>query len=278
MKNRKNLLRAVLMAGVTLSMISYGINAGADTELASVNHKTITKQDLLDSMGTLNQSQRENVLKDPGARRQLLQQMVDQEVLAQEGEKLKLDETPEFKKAMAIFRKQLLISQISAKKLAGQGAPSDAKAYYEAHKQDFSNDRVYIQHILLKSEKEAKDITRQAKDPSNDFQVLAEKYSVDTSAKNNRGNVGWIFRGAMAPEVTEAAFSAKEGSVTGPVKSSFGYHVIKVIEKQIGKPLDYNEVELQVQSILRAKLLRNTIDQLRAHAQIKVDNNAVDKM
>jgi peptidyl-prolyl cis-trans isomerase C len=204
--------------------------------------------------------------------------MVDQEVLAQEGEKLKLDETAEFKKAMALYRKQLLISQVSAKKLAGQGTPNEAKAYYEAHQQDFSNDRVYIQHILLKDEKGAKEIARQAKDPSNDFQVLAEKYSVDTSAKNNRGNVGWIFRGTMAPEVTEAAFSAKEGSITGPVKSSFGYHVIKVIEKQIGKPLDYNEVELQVQNTLRAKLLRNTIDQLRAHAQIKVDNNALDKM
>jgi peptidyl-prolyl cis-trans isomerase C len=278
MRYNKSLLRVSLAAGVALSMVSYAANANADTELAKVNQKTISRQDLLDALGSMNQPQRENVLKDMSARRQLFQQLVDQEVLAQEGEKLKLDETAEFKKAMATFRRQLLVSQVTAKKLAGQGTPSEAKAYYESHKQDFSGDRVNVQHILLKDEKEAKDIAQKAKDSSNDFQVLAEKYSVDPNAKNNRGNAGWILKGTMAPEFTEAAFAAKEGSIVGPVKTSFGYHIIKVLAKQVGKPLDYNEIELQVQGVLRAKLTRKLIDDLRAHAQIKVDTNALDKM
>lgn len=284
MTNRKRALGLVSMAGVALSMASVLAFAKETTkespsgELAKVNHKSIMKKDLLETLGALNQTQRDNVLKDINARRQLLQQIIDQEVLAQEAEKLKLDETPEFKQAIASFRRQLLVTNVMARKLEGKGTPKEAKVYYEAHKQDFSRDRVNVQQILVKEENEAKEIAKQAKNTSEDFQVLAEKHSVDPNAKNNRGNVGWIQRGMMAPEFTEAAFNGKEGSIVGPVRTAFGYHVIKVIEKQTFKPLEFDEVELQVQGILREKLSRNIVDQLRAHAQIKVDNSAVDKM
>ena len=233
------------LTGVVLGMV-LPFSFSHAKELARVNESVITDQDLMAELGSLNEAQRSSVLKDVNNRRQVLLTIIDREVLAQEAEKLKLDQEPEFKQAMAQYRKQLLMSRLTQKKVAPQTTASAVKKYYDSHKYKYSPDLAHVQQILVSDEAEAKRLLEKAKDSKNDFQELAEKFSKDPAAKNNRGDLGYINRRQFVRDFTDAIFDAPEGEITGPVKTTYGYHIIKVIDKKLGKPLEFNEVEVQV--------------------------------
>ncbi len=246
-------------------------------ELARVNESVISDQDLASELNTLNEGQRDTMLKDLNSRRQILLSIIDREVLSQEAEKLKLDQEPEFKQAMAQYRKQLLTSRLTQKKVAPQATEKAVKKYYEAHKYKYSPDMAHVQQILVADESEAKRLLEKAKDSKNDFQELAEKFSRDPSAKNNRGDLGYINRRQFVREFTDAIFDSAEGEITGPVKTIYGYHIIKVIDKKLGKPLEFDEAQIQASQDLREELLRSYIDNLKTQNKIKIDKVALEK-
>jgi peptidyl-prolyl cis-trans isomerase C len=246
-------------------------------EIARVKDRVITDRDLALSLAQLNEGQRESILRDQNSRRQILMGLIDQEVLALEGEKLKLDQDAEFKEAMLRFRKQLLTNRLLDKKLNTQLTLGEVKKYYQNHPEKFSTDQVRVQHILLSDENEARKILKLAKDPKNDFQELAEKYSVDPSAKNNRGDIGLITRDRMTPEFSDAAFQTGEGQITGPIQTAFGYHLIKVVQRRLGKTLEFDEVELRAKELLKQQLIKNYTDEIKKQYPIKVDQAAADK-
>lgn len=116
-------------------------------------------------------------------------------------------------------------------KLSGNLTISDEEAqkYFEAHKSSY--EEVNADHILVKTEAEAKAI-RDRVMKGEDFNKLASELSTDPSAKENKGNLGFFARGAMVPEFETAAFSLKPGEISQPVKTSYGFHIIKVLEKK----------------------------------------------
>ncbi len=247
-------------------------------DLATVNGKVITDKDLKTALAGVSEGQRENLLKDVSSRRQILGSMIDQELLVQEAEKDKLDQDAEYKEALSSFRKQYLTGKILNKKLATKISDSSVKKYYENHKARFSTDEVHAQHILVSDEAQARDLMKKAKEPNADFQALAEKNSKDPSAKNNRGDLGFFGRDRMVPEFTEAAFAGKAGEIVGPVKTAFGYHIIKVIELKPGKALPYSDVEARVRMELRNELIQEMVGKLKQQAKVSVDDKAVDKL
>jgi len=100
-----------------------------------------------------------------------------------------------------------------------------------------SAEQVHARHILVKTEAEA--ITaRKEIDAGATFEAVAAKYSTDPGSKDKGGDLGWFGRGVMIPEFEQVAFTLKPGEISAPVKSSFGYHLIQVIEKDPNRPLD----------------------------------------
>lgn len=265
------------LIGLSLAVMSVTLISEAK-ELAKVNGRSITERDLALSLNTLNDGQRETLLKDNNSRRQILANVIDREILAQEAEKLKLDQEPEFKEAVEQVRKQMLMNRLLEKKIATQLSRNEVKKYYELHKDRYSSNQVRVQQILVSDENEAKKMLEMAKDPKNDFQNLAEKYSKDPNAKNNRGDLGFIGHDKVVPEFADAAFQAKEGEITGPIRTAYGYHIIKVIKKLYGKPLEFDEVELRVADTLRQNLIRNFVDSLKPQNKVSVDDVAVEKL
>jgi peptidyl-prolyl cis-trans isomerase C len=251
----------------------------ADAPVAKVNGRTLTTKDIHAALGGLSDGQRLSVLKDASSRKQILTSLIEQELLLQEAEKARLDQDREYKEALAAFRKQYLSSRILQKNLGPQLTDAAAKKYYERNKRIFSTDQVYVQHILMPTEQAANEMLKKAKEPNADFMELAEKNSKDPSAKNNRGDLGPITHDSpFVEEFKEAAFTAKEGAIVGPIKTSFGYHIIKVVKKMIGRPLQYDEVELKVKNRLREQLIENYVGRLRTQARISIDDKALDKM
>lgn len=270
----KNFRMNIALVAIALS----SSQAFAAADLAKVNGAAITDKDLRNALSGLNEGQRETVLRDMNSRRQVLNSLIDQEVLVGEAAKQKLDQDAEYKEALSQFRKQYLASRVLQKNLGTKMTEGAAKQYYETNKRYYSTDQVHAMHILVSDEGKAREVMEMAKAPKADFQALAEKYSKDPSAKNNRGDLGFFGRDRMVDEFTEAAFAGKDGEIVGPVKTAYGYHIIKVIEKKLGKPMEYSEVELKVKNDLRQKLTENYISKLREQSKITVDEKALNKI
>jgi parvulin-like peptidyl-prolyl isomerase len=109
-----------------------------------------------------------------------------------------------------------------------------------------SAEQVHARHILVNSESDAKDVLAYINEvglDKVDWNELASKRSVDTATSSNGGDLGWFPRGVMAPEVEQVAFSLEPGQISQPVSTTFGYHIIQVLEKDPNRPLDDNQRE-----------------------------------
>ena len=264
-----------------LCLGSMAVTSGAawSTELAKVNGHAITDKDLRAALSGLNEGQAESVLRDINTRRQILSGLIDQELLALEAEKEKLDQETDFKTALDNFRKQFLVNRVLQKTLTAKLNDATAKKFFEAHKTKYSSDSVHVQHILLADESAAREMLKKAKDSKSDFQELAEKNSKDPSAKNNRGDVGVIMHDSpFVDEFKNAAFAAKKGDIIGPVKTMYGYHIIKIIDRKTGKTMTYDEAEVKVKNDLKQELVHDYVTDLKKEAKVQIDDKALEKM
>lgn len=164
-------------------------------------------------------------------------------------------------------------------------ADPELRQYYTQHLSDYRvPDRVKVAHILFKTtgktpaevatlEKTAREVLAQIKAGAN-FGDLAKKYSEDSSASNG-GEVGWIVHGQTVKEFEDAAFSMKPGQVSDLIKTVYGIHIIKVLDKQIAHLQSFDEVkdsirsELEKQRVsdLQQKLSSDLVQELRGNPQ-----------
>jgi len=231
------------------------------------------------ALSSMNEGMRENVLKDPNMRREIVNALVEQEVLVDEAVKEKLDQDQDYKDAVASFRKQYLSNRALQKNLGTKLTESAAKKYYEANKSHYSTDQVHAMHILLADEDKANEVLKLSKAKDADFQALAAKYSRDPSAKNNRGDVGVFGRNApFDPAFMDAAFGGVAGEIVGPVKTAFGYHIIKIVDKKLGKPMTFDEVEMRVKQDLGRTLKDGYVGKLKKEAKIQINEKSLDKI
>lgn len=249
------------------AVLGFQIMAQAST-VATVNGRVITDEDLNASVSSLPQQQRDRVLKDPATRAQLISSLIDQELLVEDAMARKLESSKEYKEAYNAFRKQALSNLLVKQQLAPKVTDAAVKSHFEKNKLKFGGDQVHAQHILLGTEKEAQSVLAEAKKGA-DFQKLAETQSKDPSAKNNRGDVGFFGRDTFDPAFTEAAFGAKVGDIVGPIKTPFGFHVIKVVDRKVAKAPEFAEVEQKVRADYQREVLSAYLVQLRKKAKIK---------
>ncbi len=90
---------------------------------------------------------------------------------------------------------------------------------------------IHACHILVKTDKKAKEIMERLAKGGESFSEMARKYSTCPSSKSG-GDLGWFAKGKMVPEFEKAAFEGEKGKLIGPVKTKFGYHIIRVVEKR----------------------------------------------
>ena len=174
--------------------------------------------------------------------------------------------------------KYLLVEQAKLREKL-KPSPAEIKAYYDGHPDEFPvPERVHAQHVLVKvakdatpaqdaaARKKAEDVLARAK-KGEDFAALARQYSDDPGSKANGGDLPPFGRGAMVPPFEQAAFSMQPGEIRGPVKSDFGYHVIKLIGKLPAGRQSLEEATPRITSLL-------TQDQVKAASQRRADELA----
>lgn len=252
-------------------------NSWASIELAKVNGHALTDGDLKAALGGLNEGQREQILADPRTKNQIVDSLVDQELLAQEAVKKKLDQDAEYKEALAAFRRQYLSEKLLKKELGSKIEKPAMEKYYDTHKLRYTTDQAMASHILLNDEKTAREVLAEVKKEGADFNALAVKHSKDPSAEKNRGDIGIVEQnGPFVQEFKDAVAKAKEGEIVGPVKTLYGYHIVKVTKKKPGAVLNFSEVELRVKTALENEVKQQYLLGLRNDAKIDVKYEKVE--
>jgi peptidyl-prolyl cis-trans isomerase C len=220
----------------------------------------------------------------PG-KKQFADDYLRMKLLAAEGMKQGLDQSPEVAKQLDLL-KQNLVAQEELKRIDASTTVSDAdlKKAYDENKKDY--EQVKARHILIafkgspaaqKGKKELTDAEAKAKADSlraeivagkAKFEDVAKKESDDIESGKNGGELGSFGHGQMVPEFEAAAFSAKPGDITEPVKTQFGYHIIKVEEHSM---TPFEQVKPALEKTLKQKKLRETLDALKETAKPTYD-------
>jgi peptidyl-prolyl cis-trans isomerase D len=167
----------------------------------------------------------------------------------------------EYRKGEQRKIKYLLLDRDAARQRVAV-PPGDVQRYYNDNIQQYSTpEQVRASHILLETagkddadvKKRAEDILKQVKGGA-DFAELAKKLSEDKGSKENGGDLNYFGRGQMVPEFEQAAFSMQPNQISDLVKSQFGYHIIKVVDKRAGSTRSLDEVRPQIVQQLSAQI------------------------
>ena len=206
-------------------------------------------------------------LQGPQREEYVLSFLTDMALLAKAAEAQKLDQSPEFQQRLAYARTKALMEAMmmqEAKKAVT--AEAKRKTYDEFVKSAPAEAEVRARHILVEDETKAKEIAKKAK-AGEDFSKLAKENSKDSA--DDGGDLGYFTKEQMVPEFAEAAFKLEKGQVSDPVKTQFGWHVIKVEDKRQKPVPSYEQVEDQVEQYLVRKAQADMVTKLRTDAKVE---------
>jgi peptidyl-prolyl cis-trans isomerase C len=246
----------------------------ANPVLAKVNGAEIRQSDMALAEEELGPSLAQ---MDPATKKDnVLAFLIDMKIVAKAAEDKKVDNTEDFKKRLAFTRNRLLMDSLLANE--GKAALTDdamKKVYEDASKQITGEQEVHARHILVETEDEAKAVKAEL-DKGADFAELAKKKSKDPGASDG-GDLGFFTKDQMVPEFSAVAFSLEPGKISDPVKSQFGWHIIKVEEKRNRKAPDFEQVKAQIETYVTRKAQADYVAKLRADAKIeRMDQAAAD--
>jgi len=210
----------------------------------------------------------------------LVQFMADVILVSQAAEAKKVGETADFKRKMEFERRKLLMSDLMQS--VGKAALTDAamhKVYEDAIKQLGTEQEVHARHILVRAPAgdEKADKAAKAKieaviarlNKGEDFAKLAKEVTEDPSGKANGGDLGYFTKQQMVPEFSEVAFKLDKGQISAPVKTQFGWHVIKVEDKRVKPPPKFEEVKPQIEQFVVRKAQAELVQKLRTENKIE---------
>ena len=210
----------------------------------------------------------------------LVQFVADMILVSKAAEDKKFSDTPEFKRKVDFARKKLLMEGLLQS--IGKDALTDEamhKVYDEAVKQIGDEKEVHARHILFRAaagdEKASKEAEEKIKaviarlKKGEDFAKVAGEVTEDPSGKANGGDLGYFSKDQMVPEFSEAAFKLENGQISDPVKTQFGWHVIKVEDKRVKSAPKFEEVKPQIENFVVRKAQAELVTKLRAEAKIE---------
>jgi peptidyl-prolyl cis-trans isomerase C len=204
----------------------------------------------------------------PQLRDAIKKDLIGREVLIQEADKEGYGTHADVKAAVENARQSILINAMLADYVKKNPVTdADSKAEYERYKASVGDKEYHVRHILVATEPEAKDIIAKLKGGAK-FEDLA-KVSKDSSA-NNGGDLDWATPGSFVKPFSDAMVALKKGQITEtPVKTQFGYHVIKLEDTRPAKIPPYEEVKGQVTEALQQKKVQAYRDDLLKKAKIQ---------
>nr|WP_245422064.1 peptidylprolyl isomerase [Rhodoplanes serenus] len=270
------MLAVVLAAG---GAVAQAPAPAADPVVAKINGVEIRQSDL--ALAEEDVGQNVPAGTADAKRDWLINYLTDMTLLAKAAEAQKVQDSDDFKKRLAYVRSKALMETL-LRDSGKAGATSEAMqhVYQEAVKQMGDEQEVHARHILFRvadasdqkaaaaAEAKAKDTLARIK-KGEDFAKLAKDLTEDPPGKADGGDLGWFTKDQMVPEFSEAAFKLDKGQVSDPVKTSFGWHIIKVEDKRKREAPPFDQVKDQIETFVTRKAQIELLNKLRQEAKIE---------
>src|SRR5271168_3080573 len=257
----------VLALGALGLLAALAATARADPKiLAKVDGAAITEDDYNDALADIGPGLPEK-LEGPEREKYVLDYLIDLRLVAKQALADKLDGTADFARRLAYYRDKLAMEGLLTN-VAKSATTEEAerKAYDEAAKAQPPEPEVHARHILLPTEEEAKAALARIK-AGKDFAKVATELSKDPAGDG--GDLGWFTKDRMVPEFADAAFKLEPGQISEPVKSQFGWHIIKVEEKRVKSFPPFEQVKEQAARYVAQKAQTELITSLRGQVKIE---------
>ncbi|MCE5181002.1 MAG: peptidylprolyl isomerase [Betaproteobacteria bacterium] len=218
----------------------------------------------------LKQTKQQGQPDTPELRKNILDKLIIEEVVAQEAVKNGLDKSADVLTQIDLAKQSVLIRAFLQDYVKNNSVSDDVvKAEYEKIKSQMGDKEYHARHILVESEAEAKSIIAQLKKDPKKFEKLAGEKSRDPGSKVKGGDLGWAAPANFVPEFSAAMTKLQKGQVTAePVKSQFGWHVIKLDDSRTMQAPPFEEVKQNLQQRLQQQQIDKMIADLRAKAKI----------
>ncbi len=276
------MFRPILTVAVFVTLFGaatpFRVLAAGDPVVATVNGESIRRSDLEEARFRLPDGYRQVPFE--AVYGILVKSLIDTKLVAAQARKANLQNDPDFKARMGRVEEQLLervyLTGYIQKKITKEKLD---EAYAKLRAETAREEEVRARHILLKTEKEARAVIAELKNGA-DFAELAKKKSIGPSSAQG-GDLGYFAKGRMVPEFSRAAFAMKKGEVTQtPVKTQFGWHVIKVEDRRVAAAPSFEEVKKELSANLAREIGGAYLNGLRDKAKIEkfnLDGSPLDK-
>ncbi len=249
--------------------LSFGLLAASPLSakvFAKVDGVDITDEDLQIAIDDLGSTLPKD-MQGPARDTYIVDYLTDLKIVAKQAEKDKFGEGAEFAKKLAYFRdKALMESMLSTSTKAAVTEEAMKKVYDEAAAKQKSEPEIHARHILLPTEDEARAALKRLQ-AGEEFAKLATELSKDTGSEG--GDLGFFSREKMVPEFSEVAFKLDVGKISEPVKSQFGWHIIRVEEKRTKPFPAFDAVKDQISQYVARKSQSDLILKLREGVKIE---------
>jgi peptidyl-prolyl cis-trans isomerase C len=202
-------------------------------------------------------------------RETLISYLIDLKIGAKAALEAKISDSPSFQQRLAHVRDKLLLEDYLMNEAHKSTTPEAiAKLYDDTIKALPPEEEVHARHILVETEDQAKEVVKRL-GKGEDFAKLSAELSKDPGSGKQGGDLGWFTRERMVPEFADVAFKTAVGQISAPVKTQFGWHVLKVEEKRLHQPPKLEDVKDQIAQYLERKAQQDIILGLRAKAKIE---------
>ena len=279
----RNLAKILAICSLVFILGASGAMA-ADKPVLTVGSSTLDEKEVLNLMATTTGGNEmmvglmlaQSTLKD---RVDLVNQMAHALLFAEAAKRRGLESRPDIAFQIKWQTMQILMQayfeQNSAK---WDMSEKTVKNYYETHKNDFYQaPAAHARHILSQTEGDALNAALEVY-KTKDFAKVASEYSRDPNSAKNGGDLGWVEKGMMVAPVEAAIEAASIGSLVGPVKSDYGWHIIEVTERRSGKQLNFEESAEKVVQELQKHYFDNELKELQEKFSVNIDEEALKNL
>jgi len=238
---------------------------------ASYECGTITQAEVEAFLSAIPERQRTR-FKTPDGRKDMVERLALNKALTVDAETAGMGQTPIDQIAMQQASEMYLINRFVTDLRENSKTDEALRAYYDENIDEYQKEQVHARHILLKEEADAR-AARKRLDGGEDFEAVAKDVSEDRASKVKGGDLGWFGRGRMAPEFEEAAFNGEEGAILGPIKTRFGYHIIRV--EGMRAEIPFEDVRPRIERRLERDAVTNYMDEKKATLAVSLDEDVV---
>ena len=254
-----------------------------DGYIARVGDQFITVNDISEHLAAIPDNAR-NLYEGKKGLRTLIDELIKTDLLYLQAKKEGLDRNAVYISRVESFKKFALVNLLFEKIIASQAdvSENEARDYYEKNIKSFTlPQQIRASHILVKTRTEAEKILGDIRKGKN-FGIIARQRSIDTNSAENGGDLGFFVKGEMSPEFEAVEFRMKKGEISQPVKSRYGYHIIKLTDIKKGKAVEFSRIKDTIIKKLKEgkqqDIFNKYIGRIRDSYPVKINETAITEL